>query len=107
MDGSRINFRAGFHSQEWYVSRIVKLSIVLTCYIEFKLYIKTACKKVYITIIEETDEAGELKVSILEITLNVEKNGVMSNFELNIFKALKIIRTSPPLKKKSQIRVVR
>ena len=97
MDGSRINFRAGFHSQEWYVSRIVKLSIVLTCYIEFnKLYIKTACKKVNITIIEETDEAGELKVSILEITLNVEKNGVMSNFELNIFKALMIIRTSPP-----------
>lgn len=41
-----------------------------------------------------------MKVSILEITLNVEKNGVMSNFELNIFKALKIIRTSPPLKKK-------
>ena len=37
-----------------------------------------------------------MKVSILEITLNVEKNGVMSNFELNIFKALMIIRTSPP-----------
>lgn len=31
----------------------------------------------------------------------------MSNFELNIFKALMIIRTSPPLKKISQIRVVR
>ena len=47
-----------------------------------------------------------MKVTFLEITLNVKKNGVMSDFELNIFKALMIIRTTPP-KKISQIRVVR
>ena len=48
-----------------------------------------------------------MKVTILEIILNVEKNGVMSNFELNIFKALMIRRTSEKKKKISQIRVVR
>ena len=42
-----------------------------------------------------------MKVTILEIILNVEKNGVMSNFELNISKALMIIRTTPSKKNKS------
>ena len=40
-----------------------------------------------------------MKVTILEIILNVEKNGVMSNFEL--IKALMIIRTTPSKKNKS------
>ena len=43
-----------------------------------------------------------MKVTILEITLNVEKNGAMSDFGLNIFKALMIIRTTPPKSKSNK-----
>ena len=77
MDGSRINFRADFYSQEWYVSRRVKLSIVLTYYLEFKLYIKTAWKKVNITNVQENWWSRRIKVTILEMTLKVKKNGVI------------------------------